>query len=187
VSAPQLAAALARAGIAPDLRTAVEALAGPVTPRPEIAALERAGRAQALEALAVGRHAGTGWYQQWLAALQADGTLTRLVRSGAGQLVDHAVAVLDQLPADTLPLPALAERATGDTKALVGTPLARLVLRALAAREAAAGGEPAAQRDLSRADVQRLLWESAGAIPDDLASQVLVLGLTAAGSRPLAG
>jgi uncharacterized protein (TIGR02679 family) len=187
VSPPQLAAALARAGIAPDLRTAVQVLAGPVTPRPEIAAVERAGRAQALEALAAGRHAGTGWYEQWSAALQADGTLTRLVRSGAGQLVDHAVAVLDQLPADTLPLPALAERATGDTKALVGTPLARLVLRALAAREAAAGGEPAAQRDLSRADAQRLLWESAGAIPDDLASQVLVLGVTAAGSRPLAG
>jgi uncharacterized protein (TIGR02679 family) len=187
VSPPQLSAALSRAGIAADLHAAVEALAGPLTPRPEIAAVERAVRSRALEALAAGRHAGSNWYEQWSATLQEDGTLTRLVRSGSARLVAHAVAVLSQLPADTLPLPALAERATGDTKALAGTPLARLVLRALAVREAASGGEPAALRDLARADVQRLLWESAGAIPDDLASQVLVLGVTAAGSRPLAG
>jgi uncharacterized protein (TIGR02679 family) len=187
VSPPQLSAALSRAGIAADLRTAIEALAGPVTSRPEIAAVERAARARALEALAASRHASSDWYEQWSALLPEDGTLTRLLRSGAGQLVDHAVAVLDQLPADTLPLPALAERATGDTKALAGTPLARLVLRALAVRQAAVGGEPVANRDLSRADVQRMLWESAGAIPDDLASQVLVLGVTGTGSRPLAG
>jgi uncharacterized protein (TIGR02679 family) len=34
--------------------------------------------------------------------------------------------------------------------------------------------------------VQRALWESAGAIPDDMASQVLVLGITAVPSHPLA-
>ena len=171
VSPPQLSLALYRAGIAPDLRTAVETLSGPVTARPEIVAAERAERARAHEALAAGRHAGSNWYELWSASLQEDGSLTRLIRSRAGQLVDHAVAVLDLLPADMLPLPALAERATGDTKALAGTPLARLVLRALAARETASGGEPAVMRDLARADTQRLLWESAGAIPDDLASQ----------------
>ena len=44
----------------------------------------------------------------------------------------QAAAVLDLLPAVELPLPVLAERATGDTKALSGPPLPGLVLRALA-------------------------------------------------------
>jgi uncharacterized protein (TIGR02679 family) len=183
----QLSAALSRAGIAPDLRTAVEALAGPVTSRPEIADRERAVRSQLLAVLAACRHATAPWYEQWATSLETDGTLTRLVRSGSSTLARHAVAVLDELPADALPLPVLAERVTGNTKALAGTRLARLVLRALALREAAAGGEPAVSRELSRADVQRLLWESAGAIPDDMASQVLVLGLTAVGPGALAG
>jgi uncharacterized protein (TIGR02679 family) len=190
VSPAQLSAALSRAGIAPDLRSAVEVVAGSVTPRPDTLAAEGTERERVLALLASGRHAGADWYEQWLASLQAGGTLTRLVRdtsAGAARLVGDAVAVLDELPADTLPLPALAERATGDTKALAGTRLARLVLRALAVRQAALGGEPVANADLARADVQRMLWESAGAIPDDLASQVLVLGLTATGARPLAG
>jgi uncharacterized protein (TIGR02679 family) len=194
VAPAQLSAALSRAGIAPDLRSAVEALTGPVTSRAEVAAAESAGRAAALALLAASRHAGTSWYEQWTEALQVDGTLTRLVRAGSVPLIRHAVAVLDELPADMLPLPALAERATGDTKALSGTPLARLVLRALALREDGGAillsetGERAAAglRALSRAAVQRALWESAGAIPDDMASQALVLGITAMPSHPLA-
>jgi uncharacterized protein (TIGR02679 family) len=88
----------------------------------------------------------------------------------------------------------LAERATGDTKALSGTPLARLVLRALAMRQGGGVfGVPAQDgaevdlhpRVLARAAVQRALWESAGAIQDDMASQVLVLGITAVPSHPL--
>ena len=188
----QLAAALSRAGIAPDLRSAVEALAGPVTSRAEVAAAESAGRAAALASIAAGRHAATSWYRQWTEALQADGTLTRLVRARSVTLIEQAVAVLNELPADMLPLPALAERATGDTKALSGTPLARLVLRALALREHSGAtvlsevGGVAGLRALSRAGVQRALWESAGAIPDDMASQVLVLGINAVPSHPLA-
>ncbi len=192
VAPAQLSAALSRAGIAPDLRSAVEALAGPVTARAEVAAAESAGRAAALAALAASRHSGTSWYKEWAEALQADGTLTRLVRAGSVRLIGQAVSVLGELPADMLPLPALAERATGDTKALSGTPLARLVLRALALREGGAIVLPEAAegatglRALSRAGVQRALWESAGAIPDDMASQALVLGITAVPSHPLA-
>jgi uncharacterized protein (TIGR02679 family) len=194
VSPALLSAALARAGIAPDLRTAVEALAGPVTSRAEVTAAENVGRAAALAALAAGRHAGAPWYEQWADSLQADGTLTRLVRSGSLPLIKQAVAVLNELPADMLPLPALAERATGNTKALSATPLARLVLRALALRQGgyllgalSQDGADAGLRlrVLSRAAVQRALWESAGAIQDDMASQVLVLGVTAAPSHPL--
>ncbi|GAA3442724.1 TIGR02679 domain-containing protein [Planomonospora venezuelensis] len=71
----------------------------------------------------------------------------------------------------TLALPVLAERATGDTKSLApGSPLASLVLRALALR----CGLPAVPGDRAG---QRRLWESAGVIVDDLASQVLVLNV----------
>ena len=73
------------------------------------------------------------------------------------------------LPAEEVSLPVLAERATGNTKALSGTPIGTLVLRALSARDGTPAPVTAAQR--------RERWESAGVIVDDLASQVLVLGL----------
>jgi uncharacterized protein (TIGR02679 family) len=175
----QLSAALRSAGIAPDLHCAVEALTGPVVSRPEAAAAEQAAREAMRSVIAGGRHADTTWHERWAAALDADGTLTRLARAGGGRLAAQAVAVLDLLPADALPLPVLAEQATGDTKALSGTPLARLVLRALALRDGVANSA------LARRETQRTLWEAAGVIPDDLASQALVLGLAAAPASPL--
>jgi uncharacterized protein (TIGR02679 family) len=183
-SPSQLSAILVRSGIAPDLRSAVEALAGPVVSRTVIALAEGTARSAAVDVLAAGRHLGARWYDEWSQLLLLDGTVTRLVRAGWVDLIRLAVAVLDELPADTEPLPALAERVTGDTKALAGTRLARLVLRALALREVSAqsdGGSSA----LARAEVQRALWESAGVIPDDLASQVLVLGMAAVPCHPL--
>ncbi|MFG1998603.1 TIGR02679 family protein [Spirillospora sp. NPDC048911] len=174
----QVTAALAGAGVAPDLRSAVEALAGPITPRATIAATEDASRHASLDALAAGRHAGTIWYEQWATEMAAGGTLTRLVRRNETGLVTAAVAVLNLLPAPGTPLPAVAERATGDTKALSGTPLANLILRALALR--AGSGPPRG------GEAERILWESAGVITDDLSSHVLVLGLPAHGDHPLA-
>ncbi|MGH3328394.1 MAG: TIGR02679 family protein [Streptomycetales bacterium] len=164
--------ALAQAGIAPDLRTALEALAGPVRSRAEKRQADRADRLAALAGVSGGRHAGEKWFDAWVEQIEADGTLTRLVHRRSGELIRQAVAVLDLLPADAMPLPVLAERATGDTKALSGTPLAGLVLRALGVRDGRAAGRGLAAR--------RELWESAGVILDDLASQVLVLGLSAA-------
>jgi uncharacterized protein (TIGR02679 family) len=175
----QLSAALRSAGIALDLRCAVEALTGPVVSRPEAAAAEQSAREAMRSVIASGRHAGASWYERWPAALEADGTLTRLARAGSGRLAAQAVAVLDLLPADALPLPVLAEQATGDTKALSGTPLARLVLRALALRDGVANSA------LARREAQRALWEAAGVILDDLSSQALVLGLAAASASPL--
>lgn len=175
----RVAATLADAGIAPDLRSAVEALAGPITPRDAIAAEEDAARDTAAGVLAAGRHAGAPWYGSWADGLAADGTLTRVIRRGETELVGAAVAVLDLLPAPGTPLPIIAERATGDTKALSGTPLAGLVLRALALR--AEAGQPRG------GEAERALWESAGVITDDLSSHVLVLGLRAHGDDPLAG
>ena len=75
-------------------------------------------------------------------------------------------------PGNPVPLPVLAEQVTGDTKALLaGGSLASLVLRALAIRS----GLESVPRDRAG---QRALWEMHDAIPDDLASQVLVLNVT---------
>ncbi|WP_243717154.1 TIGR02679 family protein [Actinomadura sp. KC345] len=174
----KVAATLAQAAIAPDLHSAVQALAGPITPRAAAAAAEETAREAAERALVAGRHAGTTWYQAWAEALTTDGTLTRLIHRNDTALISAAVSVLDLLPAPGTPLPVIAERATGDTKALSGTPLAGLVQRALVHR---------AQADRPRgAEAERALWESAGVIIDDLSSQVLVLGLAADGKGPLA-
>ncbi|WP_234543047.1 TIGR02679 family protein [Streptomyces shenzhenensis] len=161
-------------------------LHGPLRDRPAERAGEQARREQALTSAHSSRLAGEGWFAAWLEGIAADGTLTRLVRRGDAPLLDAAVRVLERLADDgeripgpavgALPLPVLAEWATGDTKALVpGTPLEQLVLRALARRT---GDDAAVPRDRAG---RRALWESAGAIADDLASQVLVLNIGAEG------
>ncbi|MEU5431299.1 TIGR02679 family protein [Streptomyces olivoreticuli] len=146
-------------------------LSGPLRDRPAEHAHEETHRTQALQSAHTSRLASQDWYERWLEAITADGTLTRLVRRGDTLLLDMAVRVLENLPEDPsriIPLPVLAERATGDTKALTpGTPLEQLVLRALAQRT---GSDVPRERT-----GRRTLWESTGAIADDLASQVLVL------------
>jgi uncharacterized protein (TIGR02679 family) len=136
-------------------------LGGPLRDRPA----EAATRDAALGAMVSSRHEQETWYECWRAELAADGTATRLVRRGEPHLLTQAVAVLDQLPAAGTPLPVLAEYVTGDLKALSGDTLAHLVLRALMLREQCAAPENAEQR--------RALWDSAGVVVDDLASQVL--------------
>jgi uncharacterized protein (TIGR02679 family) len=170
---PAVETALRAAGLADGLRQAVELLGGAV---PDIAA-ERASfdarRDAALQSALACRHSAEPWHEAWLAELSADGTLTRLLRAGKHAVLAQAAAVLDLLPAVELPLPVLAERATGDTKALSVPPLPGLVLRALARwRGAEMPQNRAARRDL---------WDAFGVVLDDLASQVLVLGLPAAG------
>ncbi|MGW1257687.1 TIGR02679 family protein [Streptomyces sp. NPDC002513] len=148
-------------------------LNGPLRDRPAERADEDTHREQVLASAYSSRLATESWFASWLDRLAADGTLTRLLRRGDAPLIDAAVRVLEKLPEDAsriLPLPVLAEWATGDTKALVpGTPLEQLVLRALAQRT----GDDVPRERAGR----RALWESAGAIADDLASQVLVLGV----------
>jgi uncharacterized protein (TIGR02679 family) len=176
-------------------------LGGPLRDRPG----ERAHEARARDALLVGARARAGswaneeWFAGWLDQLAADGTVTRLVRRDDGDSLRRACAVLALLAAGDaiaqpagpgageaagqgpapVSLPVLAERATGDTKALSGTAAATLVLRALAARD----GEPP---PASAAD-RRTRWDAAGVILDDLASQVLVLGVRPVENHPVAG
>jgi uncharacterized protein (TIGR02679 family) len=161
---------LRSSGIAPSLEAAVQTLKGPIVPRALSEAAEREAKERALVPLRECVHAAEPWFAEWARTLP----VTRLVRTGSADLVARAVAVLDRLPATALPLPVLAERATGDTKALQPEePLGRQILRALALRE---GVPPAEDRE-----AQRALWTTAGVIMDDLASQVLVLNLPADG------
>jgi uncharacterized protein (TIGR02679 family) len=148
-------------------------LGGPLRDRPAEAAAEAAARDAALDAMTSIRHKPEEWYKHWRGELATDGTATRLVRRGEPHLLAQAAAVLDALPATGIPLPMLAEKVTGDPKALSGGTLAQLVLRALALREQCAPPETAEQR--------RALWDTVGVVVDDLASQVLVLNLLAAG------
>ncbi|GII06043.1 TIGR02679 family protein [Planobispora takensis] len=190
VSLAELDAALS-ARYGSGLRDVLAGLGGPIRDRAaERAALERE-RERLLSLAGNSRHAAEPWFSAWLDELAAGGGLTRLVRRGDGRLLVQATGVLDLLPAppgsspapapapaasaetgeQILALPVLAERATGDTKSLApGSPLASLVLRALALRS----GLPAVPGDRTG---QRRLWESAGVIVDDLASQVLVLNI----------
>jgi uncharacterized protein (TIGR02679 family) len=130
------------------------------------------GPAAALQAALRGRHADEGWYSAWLGQMSRDGTVARLVSRGRGDLLGRAAAVLDRLPANDVPLPVLAEWATGDAAALYATQLADLVLRALRLWQGAA---PPSDRA-----TERRIWNDAGVVVDDLTSQVLVLNLRVA-------
>ena len=174
VSLPAVELALRAAGLAADLRSAVETLTGAVPDTTAQRARSAQRRDTALQAAMGCRYGGQEWFAAWLAELSGDGTLTRLLGAGRDGALAQAAAVLDRLPATELPLPVLAERATGDTKALSVPPLPGLVLRALARRQ---GMAPPATRAGRRA-----LWEAAGVIVDDLASQVLVLNVPARGA-----
>jgi uncharacterized protein (TIGR02679 family) len=159
----------------PDL---LAELGGPLLDRPAERAELAGSRDSILRAAqASSLHAGCGWYRDWLAALAADGTLTRLIRQHEPERLGQAVRVLEYLAgrrgAPVL-LQTLAADVTGDTKALShGTALGTLVLRALAVRTGTSRPGTAAQR--------RELWEEHGVVTDDLASRVLVLNIPAAG------
>ncbi|HEV2374392.1 MAG TPA: TIGR02679 family protein [Streptosporangiaceae bacterium] len=153
-------------------------LGGPVRDRrAERSALAAARHAAVTAVETSPLHATCGWFQDWLAEVVRDGSLTRLVNQGEQVRLAQAVGVLEYLAArseDPVLLPTLAAEVTGDTKALNhGTVVSTLVLRALAARTGADRPETAEDR--------RDIWESAGVVLDDLASRVLVLNLPAGG------
>ncbi|WFE33517.1 TIGR02679 family protein [Micromonospora sp. WMMD975] len=143
----------------------------PLRDRPSDRRREAVARDAVLAVADDGRHAGTAWYAEWLDGLRRDGTLTRVVRTGLP--FGDVIRVLDALPAADEPIPVFADRVLADTKALTDGPLRGLVLRAVATWQQAAlpvDGER-----------ERALWESVGLVPDDLASQVLVLNVPASG------
>lgn len=149
----------------------VVAAGAPLRDRPGEAKREALARDAMLSFARDGRHAGADWYEQWLDGMRRDGTLTRAIRGGAP--FPDVVRVLDALPAADEPMPVFADRVLDDPKALAEPMVRGLVLRALAAWH----GVPVP----SGAEPERALWELAGVVPDDLASQVLVLGAPASG------
>lgn len=153
-------------------------LGGPLRNRPAERDAGAAARGAAIRAAqASPLQASCGWYRDWLAGIERDGSLTKLLNQGGQGQLAAAVRVLERVAVRSGPpvlLPALAAEVTGDTKALNhGTVLSTLVLRALAAR--AGAGRPATAED------RRDLWDTSGVVLDDLASRVLVLNLPAAG------
>jgi len=118
-----------------SLVAALALLNGPVRNRPAEKSEENQARLAAEQDARqrVGGHAAQPWFETFLRQLAADGTITRLVRRGDADQLSWACEVLALLPVQSIPIPVLAERATGNTKALSGTSVATLVLRALSA------------------------------------------------------
>ncbi|HLU27488.1 MAG TPA: TIGR02679 family protein [Glycomyces sp.] len=112
-----------------------------------------------------------GWFGSWLGSLRTNGTLTELARDGESLL--PILRVLEALPVDDEPLPLLAERMLGDTKALASGRSRSMLLRALAAWRGIEHPEGS--------EAERELLEWAGIVSDDIASQVLVLNVPVTG------
>src|SRR5690606_16480043 len=133
VDPAELAAVLARAGIAPDLRTLIEALRGPVADRRAAAAAEQARWDGAFRRLRERATAIDPRLDRWADELAAGGLLRRLARDAATaeRLAGQATAVLERLPARGVPIAHLAAAALGDSHALDdGAPVSTVVLRA---------------------------------------------------------
>ncbi len=154
----------------------LERLGGPLRDKPA----EQRVREAAIQAAVSGARrsvlAGESFFELWLDGLQG-AALTRMEGEGALERLQLAVQILEQLPAQDVPIAVFASDCLGNTKVLDDTPLERLVLKALALR----AGVPVPDG----ADTRRALWERFGVVPDDLAAQVLVLNLPAVGDGVL--
>lgn len=164
-----------------ELRTAVEAVTGPLADR----RAERAADAQAREELwawltaeasSLGLAAGERGLVEWCAAVRRLG-----VRGGLAEhrrRLEAVLSVLRSLPADAVPLAGLAADLAGGPHELDhGRLVARMVLDAVSV----ATGLPKAVD----AESARSLWESVGVVPDPLSSTVLTLGLPGSADDPL--
>lgn len=167
---------LRRAEIAPDLRSAVETLTGPLDNR-RAARKEREHRWHQLFAGATAEEPRRE-VREWLAERRTRTLLRRFAERDPERgrtLLEQARAVIDQLPASELrPLAELAAAVCGDSHALdKGRPLAALVISAAARL----GGREGWRDAGSRRDV----WGAVGIVADELSASVLVFGLPASG------
>ncbi len=120
--------------------------------------------------------ARTSGPDRWVVSVRAAGIIGGVAHHR--QRLQSALDVLRALPADGVPLPALAADVLGDPHALDrGRAVARLVLDAVAD---ALSSPPAID-----ADAARQLWESVGVAPDPHSSTVMVLGLRPAAPHAL--
>ena len=176
----RLLAALGMASV-DDLRAAVEELRGPLADRRAERQREQADRDAlwswlAVEASAVGLTADRSRLDQWVASQRINGAWGGVEMHR--RRLERALAVLRSLPADGVPLSALAADLAGGPHALDhGTRLAAIVLDAI--RLAFDTPRPSGAEDI------RILWETVGVAPDPHSSTVLVLGLPGGSWTPL--
>lgn len=179
ISLDELAHTLSESGICPDLRSAVEALCGPLVDRVAVRLASQqawdAVWAQAREALPQPLLA------PWISELAATGLLRRLSGGNpkvATSLVEDLARVAKVLPVQAKPLAAFAADLFGDAHGLdPGSARATLAIRA-AAR---IGGTPF----IDDAEGRRSAWAAAGVMGDELSAPALVFNLPAAGDTPL--
>jgi len=168
--------ALARAGIAADLRMALETLDGSMESH-----AERALRAQAWTELAT--RPMEARLLSLLRTAAGLGLLKRLARQPdiAAAMIDAASQVLARLPANGMPLAQLAAAAVHDAHALdAGGGLAALVLRAAEAAQPVPEEDAADANLLSSEDSRvRNRWARQGIVVNEFASPVLCLNLEA--------
>ena len=182
IEVAELERIVATAGIAPDLRSLVEALRGPVVDQAALAAAEQARWTDLYGQLSSDASQIDPTLTVWVEDLVASGLLRRLAGDPdtAAELGRQALTVLGRLPAEAMPLSQLAATALGDSHALdEDTALATLVLRGIEA----VTGLP--RRDRSAAE-RRALWARVGVLLDELSAPVLVAGLRPEGEGLLA-
>jgi len=159
LSVEELDAALVTAGVATDLRTALESLDGQIADRATEAAVHRSVWGQMLTSAPPSLRPA-------LATPVDVGLLKRLTGydpARAEALLQAVAAVLDQLPACGVQRSRLAAQVLGDAHALdAGRPLATLLLRALRTTD---GERP------------RDSWAAAGVLVNELARPALTLNL----------
>jgi uncharacterized protein (TIGR02679 family) len=183
----ELDTAIARAGLARNLRAALEALDGPLIDR----------KAKRVEREQRWRDVLEGADRKLLWAFLADSAnvalLRRLASGGPEEgcaLLERAARVLARLPAFGLPLAQLAAETLGNAHALdPGQPVATLVLRACAwspneVDEVSDTPETAADSGSRAAAMRRNLWALAGVSVNELAAPALCLNLRAPGETP---
>jgi uncharacterized protein (TIGR02679 family) len=170
-----VAATLRQAGIAPDLRSALESLDGPLR-NPAAERTAEAARWQRVFDAVAERAAALG-VSPWLEYLSATGVLKRLSGGDpayAGALLTASLDVIDELPAQGLTRSTLAARVLGDAHGLDrGAPVAALVRQVL--RHYWRGGIADPTTDA------RTLWAHAGVrLGGDINSTVLAYQLPVA-------
>jgi uncharacterized protein (TIGR02679 family) len=167
-----LEAVLRRSGAAPDLRSAVATLRGPLRDlRAEkegaVAAWQFVFRERAEEAKSLR-------LEDWLERLRKSGLLKRLAGGDAdrgAELLDQAMSILSRLPAKGISLSRLAARTLGDAHGLdQGRPVATLVQRGIVAGQNLTEDQtPEGVREI---------WAAAGVlVGGGLSSTVLALNL----------
>ena len=175
LSLAELDLALARAGLAPSLRAALEALDGVIEDHDA-----RQQRRLAWQQLA--ESVADPALRAWLGAATARGVLKRLAAGDidvARELLRRCEAVLARLPAQGLPLAELAALSCHDAHALdAGRATASLVLAVL---------RPANSAESEYPEALRQRWASLGVILNELAAPALLLNLSADGEGAAAG